>query len=207
MKISKTGIDLIKKWEGGPWLEAKRFGSEKYLSIGYGHYGPDVRMGMKITKAQAEDLLLKDISGAEAKVNKLNDTYGYKFNQNEFDALVSFCYNIGNVMQVSANGTRTKKQIGDKMLLYVNSCGKKLQGLVNRRNDEHKLYVKKVSSSSSGSEAPASSKKKSNEAIAKEVIQGKWGNGTSRKKKLTEAGYDYAAIQKLVNKMLKESKK
>ena len=44
--------------------------------------------------------------------------------------------------------------------------------------------------------------KKSNEEIAREVIQGKWGNGADRKKKLTEAGYDYKTIQNLVNKML-----
>lgn len=43
---------------------------------------------------------------------------------------------------------------------------------------------------------------KSNTEIAKEVIQGKWGNGTERKKRLTDAGYDYTAIQKEVNKML-----
>lgn len=45
--------------------------------------------------------------------------------------------------------------------------------------------------------------KKSNEAIAREVIQGKWGNGAVRKKKLTDAGYNYSVIQKLVNEMLK----
>lgn len=45
--------------------------------------------------------------------------------------------------------------------------------------------------------------KKSNEEIAKEVIQGKWGNGAVRKKKLTEAGYNYSVIQALVNKMCK----
>lgn len=47
-------------------------------------------------------------------------------------------------------------------------------------------------------------KKKSNETIAKEVIQGKWGNGAVRKKKLKKAGYDYNAIQKIVNKLLKK---
>lgn len=199
MDISANGLKLIKKWEGGPWLQAKRFGSEKYLSIGYGHYGPDVRMGQTITKAQAEELLKKDVAGAVSKVNALNDRYGYNFNSNEFDALCSFCYNIGNVMQVSANGTRSKKQIADAMLLYNKSCGKVLQGLVNRRKDEQKLFLKKTGSDPS----PAPSGKKTNEQIAKEVIQGKWGNGTTRKKKLTEAGYDYSAIQKLVNKMLK----
>ena len=44
--------------------------------------------------------------------------------------------------------------------------------------------------------------KKTNEEIAREVIQGKWGNGANRKKKLTEAGYDYKTIQNLVNKMV-----
>ena len=46
-------------------------------------------------------------------------------------------------------------------------------------------------------------KKKSNEEIAKEVIAGKWGNGATRQKKLTNAGYDYKAIQKIVNKLIK----
>ncbi|MEE0969007.1 MAG: N-acetylmuramoyl-L-alanine amidase [Clostridia bacterium] len=45
--------------------------------------------------------------------------------------------------------------------------------------------------------------KKSNEEIAKEVIAGKWGNGAVRKKKLKDAGYNYSAIQKIVNKLLK----
>ena len=44
--------------------------------------------------------------------------------------------------------------------------------------------------------------KKSVEAVAKEVILGKWGNGSARKKKLTEAGYDYSEVQKMVNKLL-----
>ena len=44
---------------------------------------------------------------------------------------------------------------------------------------------------------------KSNEEIANEVIAGKWGNGNDRKVKLTDAGYDYSTIQKIVNKMLK----
>lgn len=46
-------------------------------------------------------------------------------------------------------------------------------------------------------------KLKTNEVIAKEVIKGKWGNGAERKQRLNEAGYDYKAIQTLVNKMLK----
>ena len=47
-------------------------------------------------------------------------------------------------------------------------------------------------------------KKKSNEEIAKEVLEGKWGNGIDRKKRLTEAGYNYNAIQSLVNNLAKK---
>lgn len=56
----------------------------------------------------------------------------------------------------------------------------------------------------SGSTTSSTSSKKSNETIAKEIIAGKggWGNGETRKQKLTAAGYDYNAIQKLVNQML-----
>lgn len=51
--------------------------------------------------------------------------------------------------------------------------------------------------------APTPAPKVSITSIAKEVIAGKWGNGEERKKKLTAAGYDYAAVQKEVNRLLK----
>ena len=49
----------------------------------------------------------------------------------------------------------------------------------------------------------AAPKKKSNEEIAREVIQGEWGNGAARKQRLTDAGYNYSAIQRIVNELLK----
>lgn len=58
----------------------------------------------------------------------------------------------------------------------------------------------KVNEISNTTKAPA---KKTNEQIAKEVIKGLWGNGAERKERLTEAGYDAAAIQKIVNRLLK----
>lgn len=202
MDVSKTGINLIKTWEGKPRLTAWRFGAEKYLSIGYGHTGPDVKMGMKITTAQAEELLKKDLRTMVNHVNLVNNKYHYEFNQNEFDALVSFTYNIGNINQLTAYGSRSKKTISQKMLLYVKSGGKTLQGLVNRRKAEQKLFLTPVTTNVPVNK-PATPKKKTNEQIAKEVIKGIWGNGVTRKKRLTEAGYNYTAIQKLVNKMLK----
>lgn len=55
-------------------------------------------------------------------------------------------------------------------------------------------------------EKKIATKKKSNQTIAKEVVAGKWGNGAARKKALTEAGYDYDVIRKLVNELLKKEK-
>lgn len=54
-----------------------------------------------------------------------------------------------------------------------------------------------------GKSSSSASNKKSNETIAKEVIKGLWGNGADRKNRLTAAGYDYNAVQKIVNNMLK----
>lgn len=54
----------------------------------------------------------------------------------------------------------------------------------------------------SASDKPETSTKKSNKEIAQEIIQGKWGDGETRKKKLEEAGYDYDAIQKIVNQLM-----
>ena len=58
-----------------------------------------------------------------------------------------------------------------------------------------------VVAAAAASAAPA---KKSNEEIAKEVIRGNWGVGQERKDKLTAAGYDYSAVQSIVNEMMKK---
>lgn len=76
----------------------------------------------------------------ETKVMKYNDCYN--FTQNEFDALVSFAYNVGNIDQLTAKGTRTRKEIADAMLLYIKSGGNVLNGLRKRRNKERELFLK-----------------------------------------------------------------
>jgi GH24 family phage-related lysozyme (muramidase) len=141
MKTSQNGIDLIKSFEGFRSQAYRPVITEKYLTIGYGHYGPDVRMGQTITKEQAEALLRKDVEKFEKNVNKWD--YTYDFNQNEFDALVSFAYNIGSIDQLTAQGKRSRQEIADKMLLYVHGAGGiKLQGLVKRRQLERELFMK-----------------------------------------------------------------
>ena len=60
----------------------------------------------------------------------------------QFDALVSFAFNIGNIDQLTANGTRDVKTISQKMLQYNKAAGKTLDGLTKRRKAEQELFLK-----------------------------------------------------------------
>ena len=137
---------------------------------------------MKITNEQAIEYLKQDLERFEKAVTNLNR----KWSQNEFDALVSFAYNCGegNLKRLVAG--RDNLQIADAFLLYNKGGGKVLKGLVMRRKEERQLFLR-------GNNL---------EEIAKEVIDGKWGNGRIRKDKLTAAGYDYTQVQKIVNRIL-----
>lgn len=189
--LSENGLNLIKSFEGCRLTAYKCLPTEKYYTIGYGHYGSDVTAGMKITKEQAEELLLQDCKKAIKNVNSFMSKYN--FNQNQFDALVSFAFNVGSINQLTASGTRTLEQISSKITAYNKSGGRVIRGLVKRRAKEKELFDTPTSTT----------KKKSNEELAKEVVAGKWGNGNARKTALTKAGYDYKTIQSLVNKLLK----
>lgn len=140
MKISENGLKLIIDFEGFCPKATKAVKTEKYYTIGYGHYGKDVDENQSITKEQALKLLKKDMKRFETKVMKYNNCYN--FTQNEFDALVSFAYNVGNIDQLTAKGTRTKKEIADAMLLYIKSGGNVLDGLRKRRIRERELFLK-----------------------------------------------------------------
>ena len=144
MKFRERGLELIERIEGMRLSAYKALYTEKYYTIGYGHYGSDVSKDMNITELQAEELLKKDVKKFEDKVNKYSN---YNFNQNQFDALVSFAYNIGNIDQLTAKGTRTKEQISSHISLYVKAGGKTLAGLVKRREKEKELFDTPVESS------------------------------------------------------------
>lgn len=141
MKTSKNGIDLIKKFEGCRLKAYKAIPTEKYWTIGYGHYGADVPENMEITEDTAEKYLARDLAKFESSINNLNR----KFNQNQFDALVSFTYNCGaaNLKKLVAN--RTDEQIADALLNYNHAGGKELAGLTKRRKAERELFLKGVS--------------------------------------------------------------
>lgn len=186
MNISDKGIELIKKFEGCR-LTAYRCPAGVW-TIGYGHT-LNVRPGDKITQKQADEYLREDLKRFESHVSSYNSKY--MWTQSEFDALVSFAFNIGNITGLTSAGSRSKKQIADAMLLYVRAKGVVLPGLVTRRQEEHDLFVSE------------GTPKKSNDEIALEVIEGLWKNGRERTKLLKDAGFDPKEIQKIVNKLLK----
>jgi len=133
MKTSQKGIDLIKSFEG---CKLTAYQDTVHVwTIGYGHTG-GVKSGQKITKAQAEDFLKADL----AKFEKAVDALKMDFNQNQFDALVSFAYNCGTGNLNKLCKGRTKAEIGSKMLSYNKAGGKVLAGLTRRRKAENKLY-------------------------------------------------------------------
>ena len=138
MRTSKTGIDLIKSFEGLRLKAYKPVRTELYYTIGYGHYGADVTADMIITEEQAETLLSQDLVKYERAVIAL----GRNFNQNQFDALVSFTYNCGaaNLKRLVAN--RNNAQIADAIPLYNRAGGKVLNGLIRRRAQERALFLK-----------------------------------------------------------------
>lgn len=149
MHISKAGLDLIKKWEG--------FYTDAYLcpakvwTIGYGltkwPNGSAVKKGDKITQAEALALLEQQVNEhASAIFNYIK----VDLTQNQFDALASFCYNLGK--HILGKDPALTRYINAKdwanvtrvMQLYNKAGGKVLKGLVDRRKDEEELFNKGI---------------------------------------------------------------
>lgn len=139
MHISENGAHKLKNFEGVR-LEAYKC-SAGVWTIGVGHTGTvdgkKIQFGMKITKAKSDELFNKDIIRFENYVNKC----GLKLNQNEFDALVSFTFNLGQGCLQTLIKNRNKQQIADAMLLYNKAGGKVVDGLVKRRKAERELFL------------------------------------------------------------------
>lgn len=135
MKISNNGLNLIKRFEGCHLTAYKD--PVGIPTIGYGHI-KGVKMGMKITQAQADAYLKEDVVSAEKAVSK----YSYPYTQDMFDALTSFTFNCGagNLAKLTNNGTRTLAQISARIPAYNKAGGKELRGFVNRRAAEKALF-------------------------------------------------------------------
>lgn len=142
--LSEAGINFIELWED---LKLKAYPDSKGLptiGIGTTRYpdGTKVKLGDTCTKAQAYEWFRFDIARFEAFVNRVIKV---PLNQNQFDALVSLVYNIGetNFTAGSVDDKLNANQIEAALqtwLKYVYSGGRKIDGLVNRRNAEVKLF-------------------------------------------------------------------
>ena len=118
-------------------------------TIGYGHTG-GVYSGMTISEAQAEQYLRNDLKKAENAVNSFMQKFNRYITQAQFDALVSFTFNVGtgwttdssyNVYKYMSTGNHTDQQVKETFGSWVNAGGKKLPGLVTRRAKEAALYL------------------------------------------------------------------
>ena len=138
MLASEKLINFIKDKEG---FHSEPYEDYKQYSIGHGSYAGKLTSDptiTTITKAGADQLLREEIKKYEANVSKFN--YYYDFTQNEFDALVSFAYNIGSIDKLTNNGKRSKEEILQKIPEYKKAGGKVLQGLVDRRGEEASIF-------------------------------------------------------------------
>lgn len=148
--IGEAGLTLIKNWEGCRLTAYKPVATEPHWTIGWGHYGPDVRKGQTITQAEADALLVEDCQRfADAVDDPANVPLTAQLNANQRDALISFAFNCGegNLRKLCEN--RTLEQICDAMSLYNKAGGKVLLGLERRRAAEQRLFdspVKEVES-------------------------------------------------------------
>lgn len=140
MKTSQRGIDLIKQFEGLR-LTAYKCPAGVY-TIGYGHTR-GVKRGMKITEEEASAYLTADLRNSEKAVERYDVIYHW--NQNEYDALVSFTFNCGatNLRALLRNGRRNRSQIAATLPLYRKAGGKVLKGLERRRAAEKALFLER----------------------------------------------------------------
>lgn len=136
MELSNRGLTLIKSFEGLRTVAYKDVAG--VWTIGYGHTS-GVKAGQVITEAQALIMLKEDCDRFVKHVNGYQTKYGW--NQNQFDALVSFAFNLGSIDKLTANGTRSNAVIVQKMVLYNKAGGKVIAGLTNRRIKEQKLFL------------------------------------------------------------------
>ena len=166
MNVSQNGIELIKQFEGCSLTAYKALSSEQYYTIGYGHYGPDVYAGMTITQEQAESMLRSDLVKYVGYVNTFLNKYGISINQNQFDALTSFTYNLGNVWVsystfqlktylINGVSNYTDDQITTAFTNWNKSGGVVIDGLTRRRKAEAQLFLKGISSSCNCSDSYA----------------------------------------------------
>jgi lysozyme len=140
MTTSRKGLQMIKDFEG---LRLAAYKCPAGVpTIGYGHT-KGVKMGMVITQGQADDYLVEDIGPIERELNKLD----INFRQEQFDALVSWIFNLGagnfrhSTMLIRINTDADDVEITDQLVRWFNAVGKPLVGLKKRRIAEANMFL------------------------------------------------------------------
>ncbi|MGX6962312.1 glycoside hydrolase family protein [Vagococcus xieshaowenii] len=150
-QLSTEGYQFIKQWEGER-LQAYRDPAGVW-TIGVGHTGPvngqPIKAGLTITAKQSEQLLQTDI---HTHTQVLKQVVTAPLTQHQFDALASFCFNLGpNIIKDAALLQAINRQdwleTTNQMSRYVHAGNVVLQGLVNRRQAEIQLFMKNLTTS------------------------------------------------------------
>ncbi|NET39834.1 MAG: lysozyme [Cyanothece sp. SIO1E1] len=139
--MNRAGLELLKRFEG---LRLDAYVCPAgVLTIGYGSTGGHVKAGDRITEAEAEALLIKDLERFEKAVNELVKV---PLTSNQFSALVSFTFNVGN--GAFGNSTLLKvlnqgdsQAAANELLRWNKGGGKVLPGLTKRREAEKALFL------------------------------------------------------------------
>ncbi len=133
--ISDNGLHFTAAWEQFRATAYRATKDEKYLTIGYGHYGADVKEGQQVTEGQALILLNKDMAAA---VKAVDAVASESLDQSQFDAMVDLVFNVGPGAIAASTGTGTALRAGDvatlrqKLPQFINQNGKPLLGLRRR---------------------------------------------------------------------------
>lgn len=133
--ISDNGLHFVAAWEKFMGTAYRATPVEQYLTIGYGHYGSDVKPGQKITEGQALLLLNRDMSKAVAAVDAVAHP---SLTQAQFDAIVDLVFNAGAGVIAASTGTGQALRAGDvatmrvKIPQFINQIGKPVLGLRRR---------------------------------------------------------------------------
>jgi lysozyme len=141
LSLSSSGLDLIKKFEGLVLSAYQDSGG--VWTIGYGH-AINVQPGTTINKQEAESLLKADTQSAQDTVKKMVTV---PINQNQFDSLVSFVYNVGsgNFQRSSVlrelNAGNYESAANELLKWNKDSQYTVLAGLEKRRNTEKNLFL------------------------------------------------------------------
>lgn len=143
MKTSQAGVNLIKSFEGFSFTAYKC--PAGVWTVGYGHTGPEVIEGSRVTEQQAEKILKKDLEAAE---NAVTNLVKIPLTQHQFDALVSFTYNNGQgalcystLLKRLNSGEEPCSVAKEEFPRWVKGEGNEvLNGLVRRRASEVQLF-------------------------------------------------------------------